>query len=60
MAMVSKCMMCQKCRFPFFKCEIYENGIPKDVINEIDDCKHYKPPTHSDTPEDDLPIAKGR
>ena len=38
MASMSRCIVCKKCKFPELKCEIYANGIPHDVVNEITDC----------------------
>lgn len=58
---MTKCIVCEKCNFPELKCEIYENGIPQEIVNEISDCRYYERKSsvhHSD--DEDLPIAKGR
>ncbi len=60
MAKMTKCIVCKKCKFPELKCEIYENGIPHDLVNEISDCKHYEQKPFVNYPDDDLPMAKGR
>ena len=60
MAKTTKCIMCTKCKFPELKCEIYKNGIPHDIVNEIIDCKHYEHNSTVNLNDDDLPIANGR
>lgn len=60
MASMSRCIVCKKCKFPELKCEIYANGIPHDIVNEIADCKHYERKPFTNPSGDDLPIAKGR
>lgn len=61
MAKVTKCMVCQKCKFPELRCEIYKKGIPYDIVNELADCKHYEQKSFTSHQDDDeLPTAKGR
>ncbi len=60
MAKMTRCIVCKKCKFPELKCEIYENGIPHDIVNEISDCKHYERKPFANYPDDDLPTVKGR
>ncbi len=60
MAKMTRCIVCKKCKFPELKCEIYENGIPHDIVNEISDCEHYERRPFANYPDDDLLTAKGR
>ncbi len=58
---MTRCAVCNKCEFPKFKCEIYKEDIPHDILVEIIDCEYYElRPSAKHPDDDDLPRAKGR
>ena len=61
MARMTRCAVCKKCELPGFKCEIYREGIPRDIFVEEIDCEYYelRPPVKH-LGDEDLPLAKGR
>lgn len=59
MAAMSKCAVCEKFNFPHKKCEIYPDGIPRDIFIELKECEFYKH-KKSKISDEGFPIAKGR
>lgn len=56
---MSKCAVCEKFNFPHKKCEIYPDGIPRDIFIELKECEFYKH-KKSKISDEGFPIAKGR
>ena len=60
MARMTKCVGCKYCNPMKATCNIYKEGIPRDIWVELESCDHYILSKSDDTDDDDLPIAKGR
>ena len=59
MAQLPQCCGCSRSDFMGIVCEIYADGIPRDIHNETKPCDLFSP-RHKENLNDDLPIAKGR
>ena len=60
MARLPRCSSCVHRTDLFgFKCDFYTDGIPKNILIEIENCKYYEFEPDDDS-HDDLPVAKGR
>lgn len=58
MAYVPRCLSCKQFNDEKMSCEIHNEGVSKDIMNEVKTCKYYHPTKEKN--EDDLPVAKGR
>lgn len=54
MSNVTKCCICEYCRFSDMSCKEHPDGIPSDVLVEVVDCDKFKQRIVKEY--DDLPL----